>query len=330
MRWTPAPLVLSGLMLALSGCAVSNTQLASSGGNGTVALYQAGQLVHWQAQHVNWAHPTNADAMPLSKTLWTAGHRVPEFHCYFMDDSGEPTRITLLAVQMAIRHRIGTGRVAQLLPQSAIQSGSDDGAFGERLFADAIWRISGGSRPRIEALLKEAVNHDANCLTRERKHIAARYALLRQSMVPARDLEGRPGVIMVDPNDPNMRRVTRNLATSLQQQHQHVNAVIGIYGFIAEDLSQRLGGSLQVAAREPTPPRELPQAAPHISAPTPMPLPKETARAVPPRREASVAIPASARVAVDLAPLQREAAETLAALQLAKSMCLDKASRECA
>jgi hypothetical protein len=323
------------VVLCLSGCAAS-PQLAPVETKNTVPVYTIrGTLSQVPSRFVSKTPASEAPSLPFSKALWTAGHKAADLHCYFLDNAGEPNRVTFIGVQAALGHGITTQRIGKITPRmspkasrSATEHGLENFKQADQEFQNIIWRMSGGSPEKIKSLLKEAVEQDAHCLSLMRKDLITRQDLLRRHLVPGRNVEGTPVLLKLDPNHPDIANWHNLLAAVLRDHHQRLRDYIEIYNLIAEGFSVRLGGGIQTAARGPSPSRESPQHQPRNAPVDPLPAPKFEPKATLHKREPSPR-PEPARVTVDLAPLHKEAEETLAALEKAKSMCLGKASRDC-
>ncbi|WP_144083559.1 hypothetical protein [Hyphomicrobium nitrativorans] len=250
--------------------------------------------------------------MPFSKVLWNAGHNIPDTHCHLIDHQGVPDKVTLIGIHEAAVNGISIGRIGELIPRTTLRTAAGDIAKVSRLYTDVVWKQSGGSRDLIARLLSDAVEHDAECLRRSRIWYEALAALFDEGRQPVRSVDGRPGVADIDVNDPVARRARTQLIGLMQGHDELVRNVIQMYGFVADDLSQRL-----VLAENRAP----------VGSTTKRPRTPAMKGSRPVENARTVAV--DNRVKVDTTSLQKEARETATALAKAREYCLNRATPQC-
>ena len=287
-------------ILSLGACA-NDTQLLVPAAAGSVQVYVGDQIITWPAQLVTWDHPGADGAMPFSKELWDAGFKFSEAHCFLIDGSGNPTRFTLFGIWYAADQGVAVGRIGELVPHGLLSPASKkDPNFTHKVFAEAVWKASGGAPSKIEAMLREAVNHDAACLSTERLSMEREVKLLQELKAPVRGIDGRPGIITLSP-DPELASRIRRKIEDLERRNTVIKDTIGTYGRIAQDLNRRVAAAGGDAARAPE-----------------RPVPQPSSRP-----------PVPPRIVVDTTPLQKEMEATQAALAKARQSCLSRAAIDC-
>lgn len=324
------------LIFAMLGACANNGQLLAPGTPGTIQVYSGDKLTPWPAQFISWDHPANAESMPISKRLWDAGYKIPETHCYLMDESGEPTRLSLLGLWNAAQQGHGVGKISELVPDGALAAARGDFDRIMRIYTEAVWRSSKGSQSQIEAILRDAVNNDATCLRMERNWVQRRVQLLEEYKAPVRDLDGRPGIATINQQDPKRRGQIRQGIQLLEEHDTLVKNVIRSYGYVVQALAPRLAAARPSAPSPPEPlaTRPTPEQAPAPAVPSSQGAAVPNKTAAPSRKDRTRPVKVSSRLAtkrivLDTTPLLKESEETQAELHKIRQLCLSRAAIDC-
>lgn len=288
----------------LTSCATG--QLPPISSTGTVRMYDGRD---WPADRLIWNHPSIAVAQPISKKFWDAGNRY-EFHCWVMDEAGEANRITFWGVMFySTPSNEPHGDIfGGNIDRSQLRAAGGNTDRVQRLIEDTYWKLGGGDPIKMNALIKSAVEHDAECYHRDLKMLQLYGELSLSNLALLRDWEGRPVVASVT-RDPDRDRKALEL---LRENSITIQNTIQIYRWIAQSLSKRAAEQAQVSAVLPTPPTETSRQTPS--------LPKN-------RRSEKLVTPTS--VAVDTTPLEKVNQELVVEAAKLKYRCLLTADPKC-
>lgn len=283
----------------------------------------------WPAQYVNRTHPAAAKAPPISRKLWDGGHRFQTVDCHFMDEKGDPTRLTLIGVFHAAQFGLVPGMFGDLIDAARIQAAKGNFDRQVAVFEDAAWRAGAGDPTRVRAILQAAVEQDARCLRSQMAFWMADEDLSRSNQRIFRDFEGRPLVVTIVPN-PEIDRKRRHV---IAEQPQYIRNIITFYGQIAGKLNKRAG---QTRVAVTAPPKRLPGVqrpvppqpiSPLPTSPDPVDRLPIVQPAPEPVRHAPAAVPTA--ITVDTAPLRTAEQEAIAAIAKIKEYCLLRANTNC-
>lgn len=303
-----AAVAVLATVVALAGCA-SGSSLAVAPQTGTVRVYNAGQVEDWPAQFVHRDLPGVAFTGPFSKQLWDLGHRLLPFHCFWLDPSGSPTRVTLMGLIKATADKNGKGLFGGRLSPADIAIAQNDGSRLEVIFINSIMTEAQGDPARVQQLLNASLEHDTKCLRIELVDLQLRVRLNQENKALVSDETGQQIAITIAPRPDYTRKNMHWIETHAAS----VRDVRRIYEDIAAKLTTRLARSVpRVAAPSPVPPqRDLPGLPQQKTRPTPVPT------------------AFSGRITANTAPLQEIERQAENALKEIREACLRTARIGC-
>jgi len=286
-------------VVLLTGCASQSSVLNAEAGQGSIRLF-TGETVPVSSIVPN--HPALAVAMPSHQLLWKAGLKFPEIHCHFVGDTGKLDRVTLSGVMDAAAMGLVTGVFGGEIPKTDIETAYRNLDRQVQVFANYVWKKSGGDRSRIRQLMKASIDQDARCLGERLKAFQTQADLLRQGLHFSRDEEGRPLVVTQLPQ--NVEKYAQAFRFAIENHQTVVSGVLWLYQKADEQLTLKLA---EAAGRAT------------VAAPPIKPRPQKTAL-----------IAKTPGLDVDLTPINAVHDATAAAIATLKAHCLRKAAIECA
>lgn len=246
--------VYIAIAAACGGCAGNESGLLGS--VGTVIL-QSGQP--YEARYVSRTHPALSKAMPTNQLLWDAGHRNPFNHCYYSDNNGQLTAITLAGIFHAVSD-IPEG-TSQPLPKAVYRQTFGGLIAPEQLqrtnneidlFVDALLKKTGGDRQAALKLARQSEAHDADCSRRALTEIQTEVELIPQKLVMARDTHGKVVVLTTGIVETRKYGLAMNL---MRSKRELLSNIIVAY----EQAYAKLAPRRQVEIATYHPPPSLPQ-----------------------------------------------------------------------